>query len=153
LYIQEENHGCAEDNIPPFDGAEKILRRRSWDAEATEEEKASTETLMARIHELQNTRGKELSGIQITAYFLRTRVQPLQARKYPLWKYAGDKDADRLSVDLEVKDLEKLVRKISSLSKKDPVPSSCRVKPFSAANPLPKVIFVDCLVIALLSLL
>ncbi|KAK1604574.1 hypothetical protein QYE76_028247 [Lolium multiflorum] len=61
LYIQEENHGCAEDNIPPFDGAEKILRRRSWDAEATEEERASTETLMARIHELQNTRGKELS--------------------------------------------------------------------------------------------
>ncbi|KAK1693432.1 hypothetical protein QYE76_010129 [Lolium multiflorum] len=138
LYIQEENHGCAEDNIPPFDGAEKIFRRRSWDAEATEEERASTETLMARIHELQNTRGKELSGIQITAYFLRTRVQPLQARKYPLWKYAGDKDVDRLSVNLEVKDLEKLVRKISSLSKKDAVPSSCRVTPFSAANPLPK---------------
>ncbi|KAK1668535.1 hypothetical protein QYE76_056694 [Lolium multiflorum] len=138
LYIQEENHGCAEDNIPPFDGAEKIFRRRSWDAEATEEERASTETLMARIHELQNTRGKELSGVQITAYFLRTRVQPLQARKYPLWKYAGDKDVDRLSVNLEVKDLEKLVRKISSLSKKDAVPSSCRVTPFSAANPLPK---------------
>ncbi|KAK1628419.1 hypothetical protein QYE76_002734 [Lolium multiflorum] len=63
LYIQEENHGCAEDNIPPFDGAEKILRRRSWDADATEEERASTETLMARIHELQNTRGKELSDL------------------------------------------------------------------------------------------
>ncbi|KAK1686830.1 hypothetical protein QYE76_047678 [Lolium multiflorum] len=138
LYIREENHGCAEDNIPPFDGAEKIFRRRSWDAEATEEERASTETLMAHIHELQNTRGKELSGVQITAYFLRTRVQPLQARKYPLWKYAGDEDVDRLSVNLEVKDLEKLVRKISSLSKKDPVPASCRVKPFSAANPLPK---------------
>ncbi|KAK1603866.1 hypothetical protein QYE76_027539 [Lolium multiflorum] len=29
LYIQEENDGCAEDNIPPFDGAERILRRRS----------------------------------------------------------------------------------------------------------------------------
>ncbi|KAK1696246.1 hypothetical protein QYE76_012943 [Lolium multiflorum] len=86
----------------------------------------------------RNTRGKELSGIQITAYFLRTRVQPLQARKFPLWKYAGDKDADRLSADLEVKDLEKLVRKISSLSKKDPVPSSCRVKPYSATNALPK---------------
>ncbi|KAK1602725.1 hypothetical protein QYE76_008206, partial [Lolium multiflorum] len=138
LYIQEENHGCAEDNIPPFDGAEKILRRHSWDAEATEEEKTSTEALMTRIHELQNTRGKELSGIQITAYFLRTRVQPLQARKYPLWKYAGDEDVDRLSADLEVKDLEKLVRKISSLSKKDSVPSSCRVKPYSATNALPK---------------
>ncbi|KAK1632834.1 hypothetical protein QYE76_007149 [Lolium multiflorum] len=61
VVYSEENHGCAEDNIPPFDGAEKILRRRSWDAEATEEEKASTEALMTRIHELQNTRGKELS--------------------------------------------------------------------------------------------
>ncbi|KAK1604285.1 hypothetical protein QYE76_027958, partial [Lolium multiflorum] len=45
LYIQEENDGCAEDNIPPFDGAERILRRRSWDAEASEEERTATEAL------------------------------------------------------------------------------------------------------------
>ncbi|KAK1616365.1 hypothetical protein QYE76_021882 [Lolium multiflorum] len=101
LYIREENHGCAEDNIPPFDGDERILRRRSWDAEATEEERASTEALMTRIRELQNTRGKELSGIQIIVYFLKSRVQPLQARKFPLWKYTGDEDVDRLSTDLE----------------------------------------------------
>ncbi|KAK1694239.1 hypothetical protein QYE76_010936 [Lolium multiflorum] len=138
LYIREENHGCAEDNIPPFDGAEKILRRRSWDAEATEEERTSTEALMTRIHELQNTRGKELSGIQITAYFLRTRVQPLQARKNPFWNYAGDEDTDRLSTNLEVKDLDRLIRKISSLKKKDSIPSTYRVKPYSAANALPK---------------
>ncbi|KAK1632547.1 hypothetical protein QYE76_006862 [Lolium multiflorum] len=66
------------------------------------------------------------------------RVQPLQARKFPLWKYTGDEDVDRLSTDLEVKDLEKLVRKITSLSKKDSIPSSCRVKPYSAAHALPK---------------
>ncbi|KAK1611906.1 hypothetical protein QYE76_035579 [Lolium multiflorum] len=138
LYIREENDGCLEDNIPPFDGAEKILRRRSWDAEATEEERTSTESLMARIHELQNTRGKELSGIQIIVYFLKSRVQPLQARKFPLWKYTGNEDVDRLSVDLEVKDLERLVRKITSLSKKDAIPSSCRVKPYSATHALPK---------------
>ncbi|KAK1609254.1 hypothetical protein QYE76_032927 [Lolium multiflorum] len=137
LYI-EENHGCAEDNIPPFDGAEKILRRRSWDAEASEEERTSTEALMTRIHELQNTRGKELSGIQITAYFLRTRVQPLQARKNPFWNYTGDEDADRLSTNLEVKDLDRLIRRISSLKKKDSIPSTCRVKPYSAAHALPK---------------
>src|SRR5215218_2427678 len=139
LYIREENHGCAEDNIPPFDGAEKILRRRSWDAEATEEERTSTEALMTRIHELQNTRGKELSGIQITAYFLRTRVQPLQARKNPFWNYAGDEDVDRLSTNLEVKDLDRLIRKISSLKKKDSIPSTYRVKPYSATHALPKV--------------
>ncbi|KAK1681187.1 hypothetical protein QYE76_042035 [Lolium multiflorum] len=138
LYIHEENHGSVEDNIPPFDGAEKICRRRSWDAEATDEEKAATEALMTRIHELQNTRGQELSGIQITAYFLRIRVQPLQARKNPLWMYAGDEDVDRLSTDLSVKDLEKLVRKISSLNKKDTVPTSCGVTPYSATNALPQ---------------
>ncbi|KAK1608000.1 hypothetical protein QYE76_031673 [Lolium multiflorum] len=139
LYIHEENHGSVEDNIPPFDGTEKICRRRSWDAEASDEEKAATEALMTRIRQLQNTRGQELSGIQITAYFLRIRVQPLQARKNPLWMYAGDEDVDRLSTSLSVNDLEKLVRKISSLSKKDAVPSSCRVTPYSATNALPQV--------------
>ncbi|KAK1699228.1 hypothetical protein QYE76_015925 [Lolium multiflorum] len=60
------------------------------------------------------------------------------ACKNPLWMYAGDEDVDRLSIDLPVKDLEKLVRKISSLSKKDTVPSSCRVTPYSATNALPQ---------------
>jgi hypothetical protein len=65
--------------------------------------------------------------------------------------YVGEKDVDHLSKDLSVNDLEKLVRKISSLSKKDAIPSSCRVEPYSGANALPKVnnhcpfyYFVDC---------
>ncbi|KAK1697848.1 hypothetical protein QYE76_014545 [Lolium multiflorum] len=138
LYIHEESANSVEHNIVPFDGSAKIQRRRSWDAEASEEEKKATEALMSRIHQLQNTRGKELSGVQITAYFLRIRVQPLQARKNPLWTYAGGNDANRLSNDLSVKDLEKLIRRISSLSKRDPIPSSCRVEPYSSTNPLPK---------------
>ncbi|KAM0931008.1 hypothetical protein ACQ4PT_000590 [Festuca glaucescens] len=138
LYVHEECSDSLEYNIAPFNGGEKILRRRSWDAEATDEEKTATEALMKRIHELQNTRGQELSGIQITAYFLRIRVQPLQARKNPLWMYAGDKDVDRISKDLSVKDLEKLVRRILSLSKKDAIPTSCRVEPYSGTNALPK---------------
>ncbi|KAK1698429.1 hypothetical protein QYE76_015126 [Lolium multiflorum] len=137
LYIHEESSNPVEENIAPFDGEAKILRRHSWDAEATDAEKLATKVLMTRIHELQNTRGKELSGIEITAYFLRTRVQPLQARKNPS-KYAGEKDVDRLSKDLPLKDFEKLIRKISSLNKKDSVPSSCRIAPYSSANPLPE---------------
>jgi hypothetical protein len=35
--------------------------------------------------------------------------------------------------------LEKLVRRVSSLSKKDPVPFSCRVEPYSGAHALPQV--------------
>ncbi|KAM0878860.1 hypothetical protein ACQ4PT_034606 [Festuca glaucescens] len=138
LYVREECTDSLEYNILPFDGSAKILRRRSWDAEVTDEEKSATETLMKRIHELQNTRSKELSGIQITAYFLRIRVQPLQARKNPLWMYAGDKDVDRVSKDLSVKDLEKVVRKILSLSKKDAVPTTCRVVPYNGTNALPQ---------------
>ncbi|KAK1642342.1 hypothetical protein QYE76_060147 [Lolium multiflorum] len=138
LYVHEESSDSMEYNIAPFDGKTKILRRRSWDAEATEEEKLATEALMTRIRELQSTRGKELSGIQITAYFLRIRMQPLQARKNPLWMYAGDEDVERLSTDLPAKDLEKLIRRISKLNKKDTVPSSCKVKPFCSANPLPE---------------
>ncbi|KAK1608043.1 hypothetical protein QYE76_031716 [Lolium multiflorum] len=84
LYIQEEYVGNQEYGISPFDGAAEILRRRSWDAEGSAEEKTATDAPMKRIHQLQNTHGEELSGIQITAYFLRIRVQPLQARKPPL---------------------------------------------------------------------
>ncbi|KAK1648830.1 hypothetical protein QYE76_066635 [Lolium multiflorum] len=138
LYVHEESSDSVEYNIAPFDGKTKIVRRRSWDAEATEKDKLATEALMTRIRELQSTRGKELSGIQITAYFLRIRVQPLQARKNPLWTYAGDEDVERLSTDLPAKDLEKLIRRISKLNKKDTVPSSCKVNPFCSANPLPE---------------
>ncbi|KAK1647680.1 hypothetical protein QYE76_065485 [Lolium multiflorum] len=138
LYVHEESSDSIEYNIAPFDGKAKILRRRSWDAEASEEEKLATEALMTRIRELQSTRGKELSGIQITAYFLRIRMQPLQARKNPLWMYAGDEDVERLSTDLSAKDLEKLIRRISKLSKKDTIPTSCKVAPFCRANPLPE---------------
>ncbi|KAK1652539.1 hypothetical protein QYE76_070344 [Lolium multiflorum] len=138
LYVHEESSDSMEYNIAPFDGKAKILRRRSWDAEASEEEKLATEALVTRIRELQTTRGKELSGIQITAYFLRIRMQPLQARKNPLWMYAGDEDVERLSTDLSAKDLEKLIRRISKLSKKDTIPTSCKVAPFCRANPLPE---------------
>jgi hypothetical protein len=94
---------------------------------------------MKRFRQLQNTRGEELSGVQITAYFLRIRVQPLQARKTPLWAYTGEADIDRLSEDLSTKDLEKLIRRFFSLSKKDEVPTSCRVEPYSGSHALPEV--------------
>ncbi|KAM0839110.1 hypothetical protein ACQ4PT_060531 [Festuca glaucescens] len=117
--------------------SQEILRLKSWDAEATPEELATTESLIARIKAPQNTQGKELSGVQIIAHFLQIRVQPIQARASPLWIYSGVGDAARISNDLSVKDLEKLVRCFTSLSKKSEVPASCRVKPFSGAHALP----------------
>ncbi|KAK1694232.1 hypothetical protein QYE76_010929 [Lolium multiflorum] len=138
LYIQDETIGNQEYDIAPFDGAAKIIRRRSLDAEASVEEKTATDALMKRIHQLKNTHGEELLGIQITAYFLRIRVQPLQARKTPLWLYAGEEDVDRISKELSMKDLEKLIRRFSSLSKKHEVPTSCRVEPYIGSHALPE---------------
>ncbi|KAK1662623.1 hypothetical protein QYE76_050782 [Lolium multiflorum] len=51
--------------------------------------------------------------------------------------YAGEEDVEALQRP-SVKDLEKLIRRISSLSKKDTIPSSCRVEPYSGTNALPK---------------
>ncbi|KAK1682560.1 hypothetical protein QYE76_043408 [Lolium multiflorum] len=52
--------------------------------------------------------------------------------------YSGDNDVDRLSKDLFVKDLEKIIRRFTSLGKKHEVPSSCRVEPYSASHALPE---------------
>ncbi|KAM0861187.1 hypothetical protein ACQ4PT_046049 [Festuca glaucescens] len=137
LYVKDKSTSTQEYGLAPFDVSQEILRCKSWDAEATPEEMAATESLVARIQALQNTQGQELSSMQIIAHFLRIRVQPLQARTSPLWLYSGDGDAARISEDLSLKDLEKLVRRFTSLSKKSPVPSSCRVEPFSGTHALP----------------
>ncbi|KAM0868448.1 hypothetical protein ACQ4PT_041307 [Festuca glaucescens] len=95
LYVKDESLTAQEYGLAPFDASEDIQRRKSWDAEATAEEKAATDALIARIQELQNTKGVELS------------------------------------------DLEKLVRRFTSLSKNNEVPSSCRVEPFSGDHAPP----------------
>jgi hypothetical protein len=111
----------------------------SWDAEASAEEKAATDALIARIQELQNTDGAELSGVQIIAHFLRIGIQPLQAPKNPMWMYSGAEDSERVSAEVPLKDLEKLVRHFTSLRKNHEVPSSCRAEPFSGGHALSEV--------------
>jgi hypothetical protein len=139
LYIKDESTADQEYGLASFVTSEDIQRRQSWDAEASAEEKAATNALIARIQELQNTDGAELSGVQIIAHFMRLRIQPLQARKNPMWMYSGPEDSDRISAELPLKDLEKLVPLFTSLSKNGDVPSSCRVEPFRGAHALPEV--------------
>ncbi|KAK1652608.1 hypothetical protein QYE76_070413 [Lolium multiflorum] len=99
LYVHEESSDSMEYNIAPFDGKAKILRRRSWDAEASEEEKLATEALMTRIRELQTTRGKELSelvrfGTQFIGY--RDYARELEEKLAE-----ANKRADALAIELE----------------------------------------------------
>ncbi|KAK1613808.1 hypothetical protein QYE76_019325 [Lolium multiflorum] len=64
LYIKDESSASQEYGLAPFDATEEIQRRKSWDAEATAEEKAATDALITRIHELQNTDRAELSDTE-----------------------------------------------------------------------------------------
>jgi hypothetical protein len=77
LYIKDESTGNQQYGIAPFDMLQEILRRKSWDVEATSEELAATECPISRIKGLQNTQRQELSGVQIITHFLGIRVQPI----------------------------------------------------------------------------
>jgi hypothetical protein len=140
--VKDETTGNYQYGLAPFDMSQEILRRQSWDNEATPEEVAAIEHLLEQIKKSQTTRGKELSGVQIMAHFPGIHVQPIQARSGPLWLYSGAGDAAKISEDLPVKDLEILVRRFTSLSKKVEVPAFFRVKPFSGTHALPVVSFL-----------
>jgi hypothetical protein len=140
--VKDETTGNYQYGLAPFDMSQEILRRQSWDNEATPEEVDAIEHLLEQIKKSQTTRGKELSGVQIMAHFPGIHVQPIQARSGPLWLYSGAGDAAKISEDLPVKDLEILVPRFTSLSKKVEVPAFFRVKPFSGTHALPVVSFL-----------
>jgi hypothetical protein len=54
LYVKEKSSDAQEYGLAPFDSSEDIQRRKSWDAEATAEEIAATESLIARIQALEH---------------------------------------------------------------------------------------------------
>ena len=142
LYVKDGKIGAQEYGLAPFDLTKGITKLKSWDAEASAEEIAAADHLMKKIHELQSTSKKELSGLQLMTHFLRLRVQPLQARTNPMWAYSGPGDEARISVDLPVESLEKLARRFTKLNKSNSIPSECLVKPYSTDHPLPEVKFV-----------
>ena len=140
--MKDDKTGAQEYGLAPFDLTKGIVKLKSWDAEASAEEIAATDHLMKKIHELQSTSKKELSGLQLMTHFLCLRVQPLQARTNPMWAYSEPGDETRILADLPVENLEKLARRFTKLNKNNPIPSECLVKPYSADHPLPEVKFV-----------
>jgi hypothetical protein len=56
--------------------------------------------LLTRIQVLKGGKGGALSGIQLMAFFVQRRVQPLQHRLSKFWSYSGLVDPSRISGDL-----------------------------------------------------
>jgi hypothetical protein len=72
-------------------------------------------------------------------FFLRRRIQPLQARVSKLWTYSGLNDPSRVSPkDPEKKYLDKRVSSLTTLAAKLVVPA-CLAAAFDSTHPLPQV--------------
>ena len=142
FYVKDEKTGTQKFGLPPFDSKTPATKLKSWEQSPSESELAETDPLVKRIYALQSTKGKELSGLQIMTHFLRLRVQPLQSRSLPLWSFTGPEDSARIVKDnWSLEELNKLARRLTSLTATDPIPTDCRVDPYNSKNPLPPVSF------------
>jgi hypothetical protein len=95
--------------------------------------------LLARIQSPKSASRGALSGMQLMAFFLQRRIQPLQHCVSKLWSYSGSEDSSRVSAeDIDKKDLNKRVRALTTLTKDDEIPVLA-ANFFDSEHPLPAV--------------
>jgi hypothetical protein len=125
----EDQYGLA-----PFDASKAL---------PSDAEIAQVLPLLSRIKALKGGKEGALSGIQLMAFFVQRRVQPLQHRLTKLWSYSGLEDPTRVSEDLiEKQDMDKRVRNLTKLTK-DHAVADLTADYFDSVHPLPEVrIFV-----------
>jgi hypothetical protein len=116
-----------------------VKKLASWDAFPSDAEIEQVLPLLSRIQALKGGKGGALSGIQLIAFFVQCRVQPLQHRLTKLWSYSGLEDLARVSEDLiEKKDVDKRVRSLTKLTKEHVV-ADLIADYFDSVHPLPEV--------------
>jgi hypothetical protein len=125
--------------LPPFDASQEVKKLASWDMLPSDAEVEQILPLLSRIKALQGGQGGALSGIQLMAFFIQCRVQPLQHRLTKLWTYSGLEDPTRISEDLiDKKDVDKRVRILTKLTKEHAV-ADLAADYFDSVHPLPEV--------------
>jgi hypothetical protein len=144
FYIQDRK-ASPEDQygLAPFDASKEVKKLASWDALPSDAEIAQVLPLLSRIQAFKGGQEGALSGIQLMAFFVQRRVQPLQHRLTKLWSYSGLEDPTRISEDLiEKKDIDKRVKSLTKLTK-DHAVADLTADYFDSVHPLPEVrIFV-----------
>jgi hypothetical protein len=109
FYIRDQKTSSSDYyGIAPFDANKELTKLSSWDSPPTEVETKDIKPLLARIQSLKSATGGALSGMQLMAFFLQRRVQPLQHHVSKLWSYSVLDNFSRVSKeDLDKKDLDK----------------------------------------------
>jgi hypothetical protein len=89
----------------------------TWDAPPSEAKVEVIKPFLTHIQRLKSAAGGGMIGMQLMAFFLQRRIQPLQSRASKLWYYSGSTDSSRVSdQDPEKKDLDKQVRSLTTLT-------------------------------------
>jgi hypothetical protein len=78
--------------IAPFDAKQSMTKLTTWDSLPSEAKVENIQTLLASIQRLKSAAGGGLIGMQLMAFFLQRRIQPLQLRISKLWSYSGSTD-------------------------------------------------------------
>jgi hypothetical protein len=140
FYIKDRK-ASSEDQygLAPFDASKDLKKLASWNSVPTDTEMEQIAPLLTRIQALKGGQGGALSGIQLMAFFVQRRVQPLQHRLSKLWSYSGLVDPSRISEDLiEKQDVDKRVRSLTKLTK-DHAVADLTASYFDSMHPLPEV--------------
>lgn len=139
FYIRDEKAPGQGFGLAPFENT-PVMKKKSWRYTLTEIEEKEADTLMSTVAVLVNAAGRELSGISVYSLFIKRRVQPLEHRAQPMWKYSGPTDPTRCRVEEYTdKEVEEIARKLSKVKKEDPFGTEPVVTPFGEDNPLPAV--------------
>jgi hypothetical protein len=125
FYIKDQKTASSDQfGIAPFYATKNPTKLTSWDFPPTKVEIEDIKPLLSHIQTLKSAAGGVLTGMQLMAFFLQRRIQPLQACVSRLWSYSGSKDPSRVSKeDLEKKGLDKQVRALTTLTKENEIPT------------------------------
>jgi hypothetical protein len=111
----------------------------SWDTLPLDAEVEEILPLLSCIKALKGGQGGALSGMQLMAFFIQRRVQPLQHRLTKLWTYSSLEDPTRISENLMSKeDVDKRVRNLTKLTKEHAV-ADLTANFFDSVHPLHEV--------------
>jgi hypothetical protein len=143
FYIKDRKASSEDEyGLAPFDASKDLKKLASWDSPPTDSEMKEIAPLLDRIQALKGGRGGALSGIQLMAFFVQRRVQPLQHHLSKLWSYSGLVDSSQVSGNLiEKQDVDKRVRNLTKLTKDHGV-ADLAAHYFDSEHPLLEVCFL-----------
>jgi hypothetical protein len=140
FYIKDRKASSEDEyGLAPFDASKELKKLASWDSPPSDAKMEQIAPLLTRIQALKGGKGGALSGIQLMAFFVQRRVQPLQHRLSKFWSYSGLVDPSRISGDLmEKQEVDKRVRSLTKLTK-DHAVTELAANYFDSVHPLPEV--------------